>query len=91
MITGRVRVGVAVVATKVKGTVSVLECCRAILGAWNGSVLAAYIFRDTVGATGSSGCALGVVHQGANYLLSIVLWVHKKGGNDTHELHTDTL
>ena len=91
MFTGLVRVGVAVVATKVKGTVSVLECCRAILGAWNGSVLAAYIFRDTVGATGSSGCALGVIHQGANYLLSKVLWIQMKGGNDTHELHTDTL
>ena len=68
------RVGVTLVATKVEGTACVLEGCWTVLGSRNGSILAANVFRDTVGTTGSSGLALGVVHQGANYFLSKVLW-----------------
>ena len=75
-----IRVGVTVVATKVEGTVCVLEGCWTVLGARDGSVLAANVARDTVGATGSRGSALFVVHQGANYLCSKALWMGSHEG-----------
>ena len=77
------RVGVALVTTKVEGTTRVLEGCWTVLGSRNGSFLAANVFRDTVGTTGSRSLTLGVVHQGANYFLSKVLWFHVEDGKDT--------
>ena len=85
------RVGVALVTTKVEGTTRVLEGCWTVLGSRNGSFLAANVFRDTVGTTGSRSLTLGVVHQGANYFLSKVLWFHVEGGKDSVKSLTETL
>ena len=80
------------VATKVKGAGCVNKIALTLLEAWNGGSLAAHIIRFAVGATRSRRCALGVVHQGADYFLPKVLRFHMEDpGDDTLEQLTETL